>query len=128
MKTNLSLNKAYQFGQAIHSINQVQPRLNAVVVQKMAMNLNRINDAFPDVQTEEAKLFEKHGQPKESDENYKGYLTDKIEYHKSTRIEVDIEMIDYNDLNIGTSDRQNHFPPAVVAALALMINGFGEAQ
>jgi len=128
MQTELTLNKAYLFGQAVHGLNQIPLRLSAGVIKKLAINMNRINDSFPDVPAAEGEIFGRHGQPKETDEGYKAFLTEKMSYHKTTTIKADLETIKYEELNIGESDRQNHIPPEAVAALSIMIEGFGEAQ
>jgi len=128
MKIELSLNKAYLFGQAVHGLNQFPAKLASDVVRKIAINMNRINDSFPDIPSIEAEMFKRHGEPKETDEGYKAYLEEKIKFNKETTVTVDLETVKFDQLNIGESDRNNHFPPEAVAALSPMIEGMDKFE
>jgi len=122
----LSLYIAAQFGQGLSSLPDV--RLPNEVVLKMSKNLIRINEAFPDVQAEEARMFKEAGCPQENDPKFKELIEQKIRFQKETKIEVELLMIDYRDLKIGQGTNDNHIPPHAVAALAPMISDFQEGQ
>jgi hypothetical protein len=122
MKIILTLSQAYMFGQAVNGMSQSGAKLSSDTTRKLAVNAFRINQAFPNVDAETSRLFREFGEPKETDPKYKDYLEAKIKYSAETTIEIDAEEIEYTKLGIGTSDRDNHFPPAFVTALLPMLD------
>lgn len=120
MKKSITLKDAAMFGQCLTSMPAC--RLSSNTIKAMAKNLNIINQAFPDMMKVQADLLAKHGYPVEGPSpEYKAYLEEKIQFEKSTRIEVELKEIRYEDLKIGAGEKDNHFPAHAVAALMIMI-------